>query len=110
MKLDGLALAEGPLEAVEHGVERDAQAPDLRPGVGGLDAVREVATGDRARGVAHAVQRQQADAHDQPRHEAEDGQDGRDHERLDDEQPLQDVVGGAQRDGDDRGAPVPRVR
>ena len=107
--LAGLALAEGPLEAVEHRVERDAEAADLGPRVGRLDAVGEVAAGDRARRVAHAVERQQADAHDRPRDEAEDDEDAGDHERLDDEQLLQGVVGGAQRDGRDRDAPVHRV-
>ena len=55
--LAGLALGEGLLEPVEHRVERDAQPADLGARVGRLDAVGEVAAGDRARGVAHAVQR-----------------------------------------------------
>ena len=59
-----LARGERVLEPVEHAVERDAEAADLGARVGRLDAVREVAAGDRGGGVAHAVQRQQADAHD----------------------------------------------
>jgi hypothetical protein len=107
--LAGFALAEGPLEAVEHRVERDAQPADLGPRVGRLDAVGEVAAGDRAGRVAHAIERQQADAHDRPRDEAEDDEDGGDHERLDAEQAPQGVVGGAQRDRRDGDAPVHRV-
>ena len=62
-----LALGERLLEAVEHRVQREPEAADLGARVGRLDAVREVAAGDRAGGVAHAVERQQADAHDDPR-------------------------------------------
>ena len=108
--LAGLALAEGPLEAVEHRVERDAQAADLGARVRRLDAVGEVAAGDRARRVPHAIQRQQADAHDEPRDEAQDDQHRRDHERLDDQQPLQRVVGGAQGMATTVTVPSPRVR
>jgi hypothetical protein len=99
--LAGLALAERPLQPVEHRIERDPEAPHLGARIGRLDAVREVAAGDRARGVPHAVERQQADAHDQPRHHAEEGEDRRDHERQDDEQTLEVVVRRAQRDRGD---------
>jgi hypothetical protein len=97
-----LALGERTLEAVEHRVERDPEAPDLGAGVGGLDAVRQVAAGDRAGGVAHAVEREQADAHDRPRREAEREQHAADHEALDEQQAAQRGVHLAQRDGDDR--------
>ena len=41
--------------------------------------------------------------------DAEDDEHPGDHDCLDDEQPLQVVVGGAQRDRDDRDRPVPRI-
>jgi hypothetical protein len=104
-----LALAEGLLEAIEHRVERDAEPADLGARVGRLDAVREVAPGDGARRVPHAIEWQQADPHHQPRHEAEDDQHGGDDERLDHEQPLQRVVDGVERDRGDGDAAVHRV-
>ena len=65
------------------------EAADLGARVGRLDAVGEVAAGDRARGVAHAVQRQQADAHDDPARRAPSSeQHAGDHERLDEQQPV----------------------
>jgi hypothetical protein len=64
--LAGLALAEGSLEAIEHGVERDPQPADLAARIGRLDAVRQIAGGDGARGVAHAVEGQQADPDEDP--------------------------------------------
>jgi hypothetical protein len=73
--------------------------------VGGADAVREVAAGDRGRGVPHAVQRQQPDPHDQPGEDPEQRQDAGDHQALDQQQPVQGLVGGGQRHRDDRGRP-----
>ena len=71
----------------------------------GLDAVREVAAGDRGGGVAHAVQREQADAHDDQREAADEASTHDDHDALDEQQPLERLVGGRQRDrGDDRAA------
>ena len=67
-----------------------------------LDAVGEVAAGDPARGVADAVERQQADAHDDPGDGREHEQDADDHEPLDEQQPVERLVDVAQRHGDDR--------
>ena len=47
------------------------EAPDLGARIGRLDAVREVAAGDRGRRMAHAVQREQADAYDDQREAAD---------------------------------------
>ena len=77
--------------------------------VGRLDAVREVAAGDRGGGVAHAVQRQQADADDDQREAADQREHGGDHDPLDEQQPLERLVGGRHRDrGDDRRSRRPR--
>ena len=97
-----LARGERPLEAVEHRVERDAEAADLGARVGRLDAVRQVAAGDRAGRVAHAVEREQPDAHDDPGGGGEQQEDAADHERLDGEQAAQGLVDVAHRDRDDR--------
>ena len=67
----------------------------------GLDAVGEVAAGDPPGGVAHAVERPQPDAHDAQRDRAEHEQDAGDHERLDEQQPLERLVGLGQRHRDD---------
>ena len=83
-------------------VERDPEPADLRARVGRLDAVGEVAAGDPARGVAHAVEREQADPHDDPAGDPEQQQHGADHERLDEQQPVELLVGLAQRDGGDQ--------
>ena len=80
--------SERALEPVEHRVERETQPADLGARVDRLDAVREVAAGDRARGVADPVERQQPDAHDRPADEAERQQHAADHEQLEHEQPL----------------------
>ena len=96
-----LARGERALEAFEHRVQREAEAADLGPRVGRLDAVGEVAAGDRARGVAHAVEREQADAHDGPRGGAEQQQHAGDDERLDRQEAVQRLVDVAHRDRDD---------
>ena len=62
-----------------------------------------------AGGVAHAVEREQADPHDDPAGAAEQQQHGGDHDALDHQQPLELLVGLAQRDGGDQGPAGPRV-
>ena len=66
-----LARGERVLEPVEHAVQREPEPADLGARVGRLDAVGEVAAGDRRGGVAHAVEREQADAHDDEREAAD---------------------------------------
>ena len=98
-----LALGERVLEAVEHGVEREPDAADLGARVRAGDAMREVAARDPARRVPDAVERQQPDAHEDPRDRGEQQQHARDHEALDDEEtvePLVDVPQGDRQDGD----------
>ena len=102
--LAGLALREGALEAVEHGVEGEAEAPDLRARLGGRHAAPEVAAGDRARGRADPVERAQAEADDERPQAGEDQQHARDDGALDAEQPPQLLVDLAQRNRDDRAA------
>ena len=75
---------------------------DLGALVGRLDAVGEVAAGDPARGVADAVERQQADAHDHPGDGGEHEQDADDHEPLDEQQAVERLVDLGERHGDDR--------
>ena len=104
-----LAAGEGVLEPVEHAVERRPEPADLRAGIGRLDPVGEVAARDPAGGVAHAVERQQADPHDDPAGAAEQQQHGGDHDALDHQQPLELLVGLAHRDGGDQGPAGPRV-
>ena len=65
-----LPLGEGALQPVEHRVERDPEPADLGARVDGLDAVREIAAGDRAGRVADPVERQQTDPYDRPGDEA----------------------------------------
>jgi hypothetical protein len=97
-----LSLGERLLQPVQHAVERDPHAADLGAPVGHLDAVGEVAAGDPARGVADAVERQQAVAHDHPGDRGEHEQDADDHEALDEHEPVERLVGVVERDGDDR--------
>ena len=85
------------------------EAADLGARVGRLDAVREVAAGDRAGGVAHAVERQQADAHDAQAASAERQQHAGDDEPLDEQQAVQRLVDLAQRDRGDGGDAAVRV-
>ena len=105
-----LALGERALEAVEHGVEREPDAADLGARVGARDAVREVAAGDPARGVADAVERQQPDAHEDPRDGGEQQQHAGDHEALDDHETVEPLLDLAQRDRDDGDPGPPRRR
>ena len=104
-----LALGERALEAVEHRVEREPDAADLGARVGAGDAMREVAAGDPARGVADAVERQQPDAHEDPRDGGEQQQHADDHEALDEHEAVEPLVDVAQRDrhdGDPAAAPL----
>ena len=96
-----LALGEGALEPVEHLVERNADAADLGALVGRLDAVGEVAARDPPGGVADAVEREQAVAHDDPRHRGEHEQDADDHQAFDEQEAVERLVGLAERHGDD---------
>ena len=105
-----LARGERVLEPVEHAVQREPEAADLGALVGRLDAVREVAAGDRGGGVAHAVQREQADAHDDQREAADQHQHDDDHDALDQQQPLERLVGGRHRDRGDGDRAVARGR
>ena len=80
-------------------------APPSRPDLGArvvvLDALREIAAGDRGGRVLDPAERPQADAHE-PEAEEEDGGEHRGGDRqLDDQQPVERVVGLVQRRGDD---------
>ena len=100
----GLPLpGERALQPVEHRVQREPQPPHLGARVGGLDALGEVAAGDRAGRMAHAVEREQAHAHNGPGDAAEYEQDREDDERLDRQQPVQPRVDLTQRRRHDRG-------
>jgi hypothetical protein len=99
-----LALGEGLLQAVEHRVQRAAQPPHLRSRVGVLHAMGEVAARDRAGRARHPVQGQQAHAHHEPGGHAQQHQDGAHHQGLHHEQPVQRLVGLAQRHGHHRRA------
>ena len=70
----------------------------------------EVPPGDPAGGVADAVERQQPDAHEDPRDGREQQQHARDHEALDDHEPVEDLVDVAQRDRHDGDLAVPVAR
>jgi hypothetical protein len=104
--LRGLAGGERLLEPVEHAVQGDAQPSHLAARIGGAHAMREVAAGDRGRGVAHAVQGQQPDPHHRPGEQPDQDQDAGDHDGLDDQQPMQVLVDGAQGHRHDRGQPA----
>ena len=92
----------GCLDATEHRVERRADAADLRALVVDLDPVREVAGGDRLRGLLDGAQRPQSEAHDpepEGRHRAEHRE--RD-EQLDEEEAVERVVLAPERSGDEQ--------
>ena len=110
--LAGLALGERALEAVEHRVEGQAEAPDLRARVGGLS---RGARGRRRRSrpavAPDAVQRAQAEPHDEPGDEAASASSTpRDDEALDEQQAVQRLVDLVQRHGDDRDRAAGRRR
>ena len=91
------ALVERLLDLAEHRVERPAEAPDLGARVVVLDALREVAAGDRGSRLLDPAERPQADA-DEPEAEEEDGSEHRGGDRqLDDQQLVQRVIGLFQR-------------
>jgi hypothetical protein len=70
-----------------------------------------IARFDRRRGVAHAVQRQQPHPHDDEREAADEREHARDDDPLDQQEPLERLVGGRHRDGgDDRRAVGARTR
>ena len=99
--LGGRPLGECPLDLPEHGVQRDAQPPDLRALVGILDPATEVAGCDRLRGVLDPDERPQAQA-DEPEPEADDrGDDPERHQQLDQEQVVERRVDLVQRRGHD---------
>ena len=99
-----LAVGERALQPVEHPVQRQSEPADLGARIGGLDAVRQVSPGDRGRGMAHAIQREQADAHDDQREGADQREDADDHDALDEQQLLERLVGVRERDRDDHRA------
>ena len=95
------ALVERLLDLAEHRVERAAEPAHLGARIVVLDALREVAAGDRGSRVLDPPERPQADA-DEPEAEEEDGGEHRGGDRqLDDQQLVQRVVGLVQRCGDD---------
>ncbi len=88
----GLALREGLLETVEHRVQRQPQAAHLGAWRGRLDAPREIAGGDRARGARHPIERAQADPHDEEGGYAERQQGPGHDEDLDEQQATERLV------------------
>ena len=70
-------------------------------GVAGLTRRERSPGGDRPGGVAHAVERAQAEPHDVEGDEAHGEQDGADHERLDESESGQRLVDVVQRHGGD---------
>ena len=96
------ALVERLLDLAEHRVEGPAEAPDLGARVVVLDALREVAAGDRRGRRLDPAERPQADA-DEPEAEQQDRREhGGGNGELDDEQPVQRVVCLVERRRDDQ--------
>jgi hypothetical protein len=96
-----LALGERPLQALEHRVQRQAQPADLRARCCRAHPVGHVAAGDRPRRLPHALERAQAQPHQEPGEQPEREQHTADHERLHQEQAVEDLVNLAERHGDD---------
>ena len=94
-------FVEGLLDLTEHGVEGATETPDLGARVVVFDALREIAARNRGGGGLDPAERPQPDT-DEPEPEQEDsGEHGEGNSPLDDEQPVQGVVGLVQRRGDD---------
>ena len=109
--LAGLALGERLLEALEHRVQREAEPADLGARRRRADAAREVAGGDLARrSTAMRSSGRSPSRTTQKAQSAEREQHGGDHERLDEQQPVERLVDVAQRHGDDRHGRCPRGR
>ena len=104
--LAGLLLGERHLEAAEHGVEGRAQAAELGGVVGVLDPRREIAAGDGAGGVDHAVDGTEARSH----HPPGDGRPGGAHDEQRQPEHRPEAVGGRVDWGERRGQePVAQV-
>ena len=73
---------DGLLDVGEHRVEGEAQAADLGARLGALDALREVAGGDRVGGLADLVERAQPEAHDPEAERGHRREHDRGHERA----------------------------
>ena len=83
LPLGRLARLERRLDLAEHRVQRQPEPPDLGALVLALDALRQVAGGDRRRGGADRGQRPQPEPDDPEPEHRDAGEHGERHERLD---------------------------
>ena len=97
-------LFEGRFDACEHRVEGDSEPPDLGLLVGRLHTACEVPGGDRIRGLAHPLERLQADADEPQREPGNDEERDRAHEELDAHQMPERQMHLGQWDRDDDGS------
>ena len=98
------AFLERDLDLSEHRVEREAEPPDLRALVSGLDAAGKIAGRDGARGITHLLQRSQLESHEHPRRQRDREQDGGGDEQLDEQQVMQRLVDIGERERDHQDA------
>ena len=94
------ALRERDLDLPEHRVEREPEPPDLAVLVGGLDALGEVAGGDRARGLPHLFERPELEAYDPPGQERQREQHRRRDQEEHEEQVMQRLIDVGEREHD----------
>ena len=95
------ALFERRLDVGQHRVQRDPEPADLGPFVGWFHAAREIAGGDRARGISHPFERLQSDANEPEREPCDEAQDGDADEELDAHEAAERRVDLVQWDRDD---------
>ena len=103
------AIREGAVDAVEHGVERTIEAPNLGVRGGTLQTLAEVAIRDRGRGGLDLAQRREGGCHEQPRergteHDHRKAKPEEDHEEL-----VDQPVGTHEVDGHHHGDVIGRV-